>query len=224
MYPNVSSPEFLKLAAVTNTQPYLDDQLPVSVTDDRAASRKPLRIVELVCAALVAFLLVVTISFLLLRPTLKEIRTEARSEWAGFIRSVAERNSLIPGLIESYKGFESGHSRFVERLMQARSISIRSTDPDRIVASVDEINGLLEEIGKLAQSKPGLAQYPPFAMQWKKVEKINHRMSRQRAQYNAIAGSYNRFLNVFPQNLLAVAFGFVPLNVYPVSGNVSDSF
>ena len=65
-----------------------------------------------------------------------------------------------------------------------------------------------------------LAQYPPFATQWKKVEKVSLRISRQRAQYNNTATSYNRLLGVFPQNLLVAAFGFVPLNIYNSVGGM----
>ncbi len=44
----------------------------------------------------------------MLRPALKEVRMEARAEWSAFARAIPERNNLIPGLIESFKGFEAG--------------------------------------------------------------------------------------------------------------------
>jgi LemA protein len=169
---------------------------------------------------LLAFLMLITVSFLMLRPTLKEIRIEARAEWAALARTIPERNSLLPGLVESFKGFESGYGRMTDRLTQARSISMRSTDPDRIIAATDEIDRTLEDIRKIAESKSVLAQYPPFATQWKKVEKVSLRISRHRAQYNNTATSYNRLLGVFPQNLLAAAFGFVPLNIYNSVGGM----
>jgi LemA protein len=174
-----------------------------------------LKFIQILITFLVAFLTVVVVSFLMLRPILKEVRMEARAEWSAFARAIPERNNLIPGLIESFKGFEPGHTRLVERLLQARSISMRSYDPDRIVAAIDEIDRTLEEVRKLGQSKPGLAQYPPFTAQWSKIEKTSLRISRQRDQYNSAARSYNRLLGVFPQNLLVAAFGFVPLKIYP---------
>ncbi|MGO9123177.1 MAG: LemA family protein [Desulfomonilaceae bacterium] len=175
---------------------------------------KLFRIIEILITMLLAFLMLMMVSFLMLRPTLKEIRLEARAEWAALARAIPERNNLLPGLVESFKGFEAGHGRMTERLTQARSISMRSTDPDRIIAATDEIDRTLEDIRKIAESKSDLAQYPPFATQWKKVEKVSLRISRQRAQYNNTATSYNRLLGVFPQSLLAAAFGFVPLNIY----------
>ncbi len=214
-----SSPGFSKIAGSVNFRASSGDRLPLTARDSRTASMKVFRIIEILVAMLLAFITLVAVSFLALRPTFKEVRMEARAEWAALARSIQERNNLLPGLVESFKGFESGHGRMVERLMQARSISMRSTDPDRIIAATDEIDRTLEDISKIAESKSDLAQYPPFAMQWKKIEKVGLRISRQRAQYNNTATSYNRLLGVFPQNLLTAAFGFVPLNIYNSVGH-----
>jgi LemA protein len=216
--PFVPPPEFPKLAVPTYLGPFLSERLPVPAHEKRTASIQLLKFIQILITFLAAFLTLMMVSFLMLRPVLKDVRMEAKTEWAAFARALPERNSLIPGLIESFKGFEPGHTKLVERLVQARSISMRSTDPDRIVAAVDEIDGTLEQVRKLGQSKPGLAQYPPFTSQWQKVEKISLRISQHRAQYNSTASSYNRLLTVFPQNLLAAAFGFVPLNIYPAIG------
>jgi LemA protein len=220
--PFVSPPEFPKLAASPHLGRFWGERLPIPTPEKRVASVRLLKFIQILITFLVAFLAVVVVSFSMLRPVLKDVRMETRAEWAAFARAALERNNLIPGLIESFKGFEPGHSKLVERLLQARSISMRSADPDRIVAAIDEIDRVLEEVRKLGQSKPKLAQYPPFTAQWKKVERISLRISRQRDQYNSAASSYNRLLNVFPQDLLAAAFGFVPLNIYPAIGLTGD--
>ena len=220
--PFVSPPEFPRLAVPAHIGPFLGERLPASTPEKRATSMKLLKLIQILITFLLAFLTVVAVSFLMLRPVLKEVRMEAKAEWAAFARAVPERNNLLPGLIESFKGVESGHTKLAERLLQARSISMRSADPDRIVAAIDEMDRMLEDVRKLGQSKPGLAQYPPFTAQWKKVEKISLRIFQYRAQYNSTASSYNRLLAVFPQNLLAAAFGFVPLNIYPAIGLTGD--
>ena len=78
---------------------------------------KLLKLIQILITFLLAFLTVVVVSFLMLRPVLKEVRMEAKAEWAAFARAVPERNDLIPGLIESFKGFESGHTKLAERLL-----------------------------------------------------------------------------------------------------------
>ncbi|MGB6064941.1 MAG: LemA family protein [Desulfomonilaceae bacterium] len=181
------------------------------------------RVVELGFSSLVVFVLIVLVSFLTLRPSLREIRTEARVEWEGFLDAVNDRNELIPGLVEAVRGFEPAYAKPAERLLEARSISIRSKDPGTIVASVDDMEVQLREIENLAESKPGLAQYPPFAMNWKKVAKISQRITFHRQSYNSTARLYNRLLTPFPQNMLTTVFGFVALTEYPLNGSVCET-
>jgi LemA protein len=180
------------------------------------------RIVEFGVSFLMAFLLIVLASFLTLRPALREVRSEARVEWEGFLRAVKDRNEAVPGLVEAVRGFEPTYARAAERLLEARSIAARSKDPGTIVASVDDIESQLRQIQKLAESQRGLDQYPPFATQWKKVGMISQRIAIMRQSYNSSARVYNRLLTAFPQSMLTAAFGFVPLTAYPLPRRVGE--
>lgn len=175
------------------------------------------RVIEFCFALLVAFLLVVFVSFVSLRPILNETRMEAKAEWAGFSRAVSSRNEALPGLAEAIRGFEAGHAKLAEKILEARSVSMRSSDPDVIVASVDQMDRFLGQIEKLAQTNRDLERYVPFDTQWKRSLQATYRISYARKCYNANAASYNRLLRPFPQNLLAAAFGFLPLKEYPAS-------
>ncbi|HMK34591.1 MAG TPA: LemA family protein [Desulfomonilaceae bacterium] len=180
------------------------------------------KVIEICCSILVAFLILVLISFLTMRPVLQEVRLEAGSEWDGFLRSVRDRNEALPGLAEAIRGFEPGHARLAEGLLEARSVSLRSADPVGMVAAVDEIERLLMQIENLTLAKPGLSQYPPFLSQWKKVVTTSRRVAFNRKNYSNAAKVYNRLLMPFPQNILATVFGFVPLENYPVAGTIGD--
>lgn len=181
------------------------------------------RIIEFCFSFLVAFLVLSVMSFLSLRPVLKEVRFEARAEWDGFVRAVKERNELLPGLIEAVKGFEPGHTKLAESLLEARSISVRTADPGGLVAAVDDIERCLVQIDNLVKTRSGLEQYPPFTGNWKRVVKLTQRISWLRSTYNADVKLYNRLLTPFPQNLITSAFGFVPLTDYPSPGSIGDS-
>lgn len=180
------------------------------------------RIIEFCFSFLASFLVLSVISFLTFRPVLKEVRFEARADWDGFMRAVKERNELLPGLIESVKGFEPGHTKLAERLLEARSISTRTPDAAGIVAAVDDIERCLVQIDNLARSRPGLDQYPPFAGSWKRVLRLSQRISYFRSTYNSNVRFYNRLLTMFPQNLLTAVFGFVPLTDYPSPQTIAD--
>ncbi len=211
----LARPNVLVLLSGFNLTCTATNRLALSGGTERVLPSHLSRIIQVFVAFLIAFVLLITISFLAIRPTLNSVRMEAKADWDSFALAVAERNNLIPSVVESFRSFEPGQAKLAGRLMESRAVCMRSAEPDRLVAAVDETDRLLEELGKVAQSKPALDQYSPFTTQWKKVQSLSQRTSLLRAQYNSRASVYNQLLNVFPQNLLAMAFGFAPLNDYP---------
>ncbi len=173
------------------------------------------RLIEFGFSFLVALLVLTVISFLTLRPTLQELRSEARGEWESFLRAVNERNELIPGLVEAIKGFEPGHGQLAEESLATRAMAVRVRDPDRTVALVDEMERHVAQMERLVQSRPELGRYSPFALRWEQVMKISRRVTERRRAYNKSARLYNRLLTPFPQNILTTVFGYVPLTAYP---------
>jgi len=172
------------------------------------------RLIELCVCSILAFIAITLISFLSLRPVLMECRAEVLSEWEAFLHEVAERNKLLPGLIEAVRGFETGHGKLAAQLLEARAISTRSTDPDKIVSAVDGIEEALAQVEKLVKARPEMNRYPPFMAHWEKIVRGTLKVNLMRKAYNNSARLYNRLLRAFPQNVLAAAFGFVPINEY----------
>jgi LemA protein len=173
------------------------------------------RIIEFSFYVLVAFLILATLSFFSLRPMLRQVRAEAAAEWVDFMGAIKKRNEMLPGLIEAIRGFESGHGQLIAKLLETRSILMRPTGADGVVAAVDEMERRLIQVEKLVSAGSGLGGYPPFARQWKRVLKITQKVNRLRSDYYRSVRLYNGLLEAFPQNLVATLFGFVPLTVYP---------
>lgn len=180
------------------------------------------RIIELCVCFILAFFVIALISFLSLRPMLHECRSEVLTEWEAFLREVAARNKLLPGLIEAVRGFETGHGKLAAELLEARAISTRSPDPDKIVAAVDTIEDALRQVEKLVRARPEMDRYPPFAAHWEQIVRSTLKVNVMRNTYNKSARLYNRLLRAFPQNVLTTAFGFVPINEYPPSVRSSN--
>lgn len=172
------------------------------------------RVIEFSFSFLVAFVVLTVVSFLTLRPTLDQALMESRADWSALLRAVAERNDALPGLAEGLRGFEPGHGKLAEKILEARSIAVRSTDPETLVVAVNDTDKLLTQVLRLVQAKPNLEQYPPFATQWRKVTALTQRINYLRRTYSSSVRSYNRLLTAFPQKMVATLFGFAPLNEY----------
>ncbi|MFH0823193.1 MAG: LemA family protein [Pseudomonadota bacterium] len=173
------------------------------------------RVIEFGVSFLAAFVVVVTYSTLSLRPALVEVRSQVAAEWSGFVRGVEHRNNILGGLVEGLKGFEPGKTKLASKILEAQAMAVRSTDPDRLAASVDEIERLLTEMESLVASRPELNGYPPFAANWTKTLELTRRINLRRMLYNKNVELYNRLLAPFPQSLMVSLLGFVPLKSYP---------
>jgi LemA protein len=181
------------------------------------------RLIEFFVSVLVAFLVLATVAFFSVRPTLKDIRSEVQANWKDFLLEMRNRNELLPGLMESIRGFDSGHARLSEKMFQARSIANRSSDPDTIVSASNEIEELLQKIEKLAVANPDLSRYSPFVAQWDQMARASRRVAFARLAYNSSSRLYNQLLATFPQNLLTSIAGFPSVNTYPAVRPVGEN-
>jgi LemA protein len=163
-----------------------------------------------------AFIIICVISFISLRPLLIQVRQETKRDWEKFEAAVQLRNKALPGLTEALRGFEPGHSKLVEEIIEARAVTMRPGNPDRFVAAVDEIDRRLEQVANLLQTKPKLGLYAPFSTHWPRVRRRNDNVRMSRLSYNQSVRLYNGLLKAFPQNLISSLFGFVPLSAYPL--------
>lgn len=182
------------------------------------------RLIELSVSVLVAFLFIAIVSFFSVRPTLSQIRSEVQTNWQEFLLEMRNRNELLPGLIESIRGFDSGHGRLSEKLFQARSVANRSTDPSTIVSASDEIEELLTKIERLAAANSDLSRYSPFATHWERIAKASRRVVSARIVYNSSSRLYNQMLATFPHNLLASIAGFSPVISYPMVRSAGENY
>lgn len=180
-------------------------------------SRKISRFIEFSFAFLAALLILSVISFLTLRPTLKEIRGDARAQWESMVSLARERNELLPSVVEILKGFGVIQSKWAEKMLEERSILSRASDPDAIISSIDDTDQRLAKIDQLADSSKELKNHILFVNQWARINAMGRELKIRRTNYNETAKMYNSLLTPFPQNMVATIFGFVPLNRYPLA-------
>ncbi len=192
---------------------------------DRAhnGSRMFVKTMEFCVIFLIALFVLCLVSFLSLRPTLKEVRGEAGLSWERFVKAARERNDLIPGLAESIKGVSLGQGKLAGKLFEERTILHRSNDPREIVTSIDEMDRHLSKIEKLAQSSTEISSYSPFNQTWKRVASASSEIKNKRILYNQTVRRYNDLMAPFPQSIFSSIFGFAPLQYYPVNQHVDDA-
>jgi LemA protein len=180
------------------------------------------RVIEFAFSFLVAFLALSILSFLSARPALQQTRLEAKADWEGLMRSIKERNEVLPSLAEALRGLDPSHAGLSSELLESRAIISRSLDADTILITAGKLDSQLSQIGALVKTNPLLEQHPTFGLHWKNILRISQKIFYLRRAYNSSARLYNRLLSLFPQNVTASIFGFVPLKLYSESVLVGE--
>ena len=122
----------------------------------------------------------------------------------------SEKERSPSGRSGNGQGLRSRACEAVAKAPGSQGCHMRSTDPNRVVTAVDDIDRSLAEIAKIMQARPDLREHPSFAPAWRQVVGLTREINARRNLYNKSVKTYNRLLKIFPQNLLTSLFGFVP--------------
>ena len=161
-----------------------------------------------VIAALVVFL-VVTFNRLV------TLRNGVRNGWSDIDVQLTRRHDLVPNLVESVKGYMSHERQTLEAVTQARSQAMK-TGADIATRAVAEV-ALTGAVGNLlatVERYPTLKASQNFLLLQEQLTSTENRIAFARQHYNELVRQFNTAIAEFPRNLIAVAFGFAPAQMF----------
>jgi LemA protein len=166
-------------------------------------------VVLIVVAAVV---IVVGLFVLVTYNRLVRMRLAVDNSWAQIEVALKLRHDLVPNLVETVSGY-AGHERNVlERTAEARGSAVQAmgTGP----AAQSAIEGTLalgiRNLVALAEAYPDLKASDNFAQLQTELASVEERIAITRRVYNDTVETLNTAVAVFPQSLVASAFGFGP--------------
>ncbi len=112
------------------------------------------------------------------------------------------RHSLLPGLIETVRGFVSHERGILESVISARTAALQVATPDRLFAE----KKLSETIGALLQiadRNPDLKASPHFTQLRLDIIDVENRIMASRRFLNLAVEEFNTALRSFPGNVIA---------------------
>lgn len=137
-------------------------------------------------------------------------RLAVRSAWADIDVQLKKRYDLVPGLVETVKGYAAHEAETLEQVTQARSAAMRATRPDEKSRAETAFGEILKSVFALAEAYPALKADAHFQTLMIQLREIEDAIEYARRYYNGAVLSYNVAIGVFPANLVASAFSFVP--------------
>ena len=126
-----------------------------------------------------------------------------------------QRYDLIPNLVNTIKGYTQYESGTLEKIVELRSQAMAAGGKDGGAAE-SALSGALKSVFALEENYPDLKANQEFLKLQETLTGLEEGIQRSRRFYNASARDLNNAVEVFPNNLLAGAFGFQRVEYFEV--------
>lgn len=191
--------------------------------------------ISIVVAATIIGLLLVALVAIYNKLATRRIR--ARNAFSQIEVQLQRRHDLIPNLVETARAYMDHERQTLEEVTRARTEAIAATDkasgdpgdPASVQSLARAESALVDAIGRLmavVEAYPDLKANQNMLMLQEELASAENRVAFARQAYNDSVTTYNITREVFPQNLVAGAFGFKQLELFqlddPAARSVPD--
>ena len=140
--------------------------------------------------------------------TMVAMRETVEAAWAQVENQLQRRNDLIPNLVEVTKGYATHEREVFEKIADARARLLSSGSRADKIDAANEMTGALGRLLAIAERYPDLKANQQFAKLSDELAGTENRIAVERMRYNDGVRAYNTYIQSFPNNLYAGAFGF----------------
>ena len=174
----------------------------------------------LLIVVVVAIVLVVL--FIVIFNTLTKKRILVKEGWSGIGTFLQQRNDMIPNLVETVKGYALHESKTLAEVVMWRNRGVAAKQPGEQMEAGNGMNKALVDFFALAEQYPDLKANANFITLQNDLRDMETKISQSRRYYNGTVRDYNQSIAVFPNNLLAGMFGFMPESFFEEESSAKD--
>jgi LemA protein len=166
--------------------------------------------------------LVLVVLFIVIFNTLTRKRILVKEGWSGIGTFLQQRNDMIPNLVETVKGYALHESKTLAEVVMWRNRGVAAKQPGEQMEAGNGMNRALVDFFALAEQYPDLKANANFITLQNDLRDMETKISQSRRYYNGTVRDYNQSIAVFPNNLLAGMFGFVPETFFEEESGAKD--
>lgn len=138
-------------------------------------------------------------------------RNGVKNAWSGIDVQLKRRHDLIPNLVETVKSYVAHERGTLEALVQARQQAVSFSGTVEQRAQVENaLTQSLRSLFALAEAYPDLKANRNFLALQEELASTENKIGFSRQYYNDAAMNYKNRIEMFPGNLVAGLFAFVP--------------
>jgi len=134
--------------------------------------------------------------------------------WAQVENVLQRRNDLIPNLVNTVKGYAAHEQKVFIDVTEARAkVGQAQTIPQKVEAN-NQLTAALGRLLLVVERYPDLKANQNFLALQDELAGTENRIAVERRRYNEAVRGYNTFVRRFPNNFIAMVFGYTRENIY----------
>ena len=147
--------------------------------------------------------------------TIQQKDEAVKAAWSQVLNVYKRRADLVPNLVATVKGYAAHEAQVLTQVTEARarvgSINVNADDPASLAQFQQAQGELQSAIGRLlvvSENYPQLKADQNFLQLQAQLEGTENRITVERQRYIETVQDYNTYIRSFPQNLVAMMFGY----------------
>jgi len=144
-----------------------------------------------------------------------------KSDWAQVDVVLQRRADLIPNLVETVKGYAAQEQTVFDDIAKARAALLGAQTPEGKIAANSQLDGALGRLLAVVENYPQLKSNENFLRLQDELAGTENRISVERKRYDDAIQSYNTYIGLFPNNLVAGMSGFKRNDTYFAASEAS---
>jgi len=162
----------------------------------------------MIVVILIAVAVVAALAVLLIFNRMIARRNAVDNSWAQIETALQRRHDLIPNLVEAVKGYAKHEQTTFENVTKARASAEKASGPEDAASAEGPLEAALGRLMAVAEQYPELRATENFQQLQNQLSETEDQIQITRRVYNDTVQTYNTFIQIFPNSVIAGAFSF----------------
>ena len=174
----------------------------------------------IIAGAVLTFINLVILLFVVIsRNMMVRYKNKVKEALALVDIQLKQRFDLIPNLVNVVKGYAAHEKEVLTEVTKLRNLALKTTDEKEKIDLANKAVPLMKTLIAVSENYPELKASKVFQNLMEELVYIEDKIVAARRIYDSNVNLYNTKVEVFPDNLVASAFGFEKEELFRIEAN-----